>query len=36
MGPVAPVELETPVEIAGDIPVHRDVELEPVKTPIGG
>jgi hypothetical protein len=32
MAPVAPVQLETPVEIAGDLPVQRDsVELEPVK-----
>lgn len=36
MAPLAPVELEAPVEIAGGSPVHRDVELEPVKTPIGG
>jgi hypothetical protein len=32
MAPVAPVQLEAPVEIVGDIPVQRDsVELEPVK-----
>jgi hypothetical protein len=32
MAPVAPIELEAPVEIAGNIAVQRDsVELEPVK-----